>query len=181
MEFTDNTRPSDLSMVILDIDGTLAEHGWRHVRYMKDGNLDAFHSDYSSDAPTKHAKHIWSFVEALPSNYHLFIVSMRYEKHLEGTIKWLAENISDTFRSYLEPGGLDPKDTFIMTKGKVDNQITERMRQIRRCHKRRHKMAREHDLWIGSTIIFEDDVRNAYAIECEYPAAVIFQPFRPYV
>ena len=177
MEYVDY---SPVDMVIVDIDGTLADPSMRYPQLKKDGDVKAFHNAFRNDLPTRHAPHIWRFIERLPSSYELFIVSLRYEELMMPTIGWLAKNISGKFKNYLSKHGPDPKHTFIMGTKDCDkgNPLRARVRQVRECFLIRSEMAEAQGRPDGDAIMFEDDPHNAYAISMEFKSdIVIFQPY----
>ena len=172
-----NTDDREMGMVIVDLDGTMSDHSARYAEFAKDGDLEKFHSGFDQDPPTAHARHIWNFMERMPARDVFFFVSMRYEKHMTGTIKWMVEHISPHFQNFLVPQGSDPKKTFIMGNIKGEGLLQARMRQIRECFHRRAAEAKAQGMEKGSAILFEDNLQNSYSAAREFPKLAIFRPY----
>lgn len=167
-----------MGMVIVDIDGTLSNHSKRYQKYFFDGDLEAFHSAYAEDKPTKHAQHIFRYLECTAENDMIFYVSLRYEKHMAGTIEWMAKHISRKFEHYRN-GGPILKKTFIMgTKPGGENAVQARIRQVKECYQIRAAEALRLGLDHGPAVIFDDDSSNANAIARKFPNAAIFVPHK---
>lgn len=175
-----------IGMMIVDIDGTMSNDIERRSKLARDHDLMSYHKAFDMDMPTKHASHIWKFMESAHHNDMLFFVTMRPEELMEPTIEWLAYHISAKFLHYLDRNGPDPEDTFIMYNKNVENanlrtvasaQSEHRVKQVKQCYERRDARASEWGLKTKEAVMFEDNIQNAIAVQKEFPGIVIFSPY----